>query len=114
MGVLIAEGLVTRVVAGVLVCFVYLVLMNHFRPYTCMSDFSLQNVCHIQLFFVVIASHACTLAYGIGSIIWEKFYSKEQRLIKALEKKNTNLRKQRMKKFSRARKNLMAGIRGNL
>merc|ERR1712196_639359 len=30
------------------------------------------------------------------------------------EKKNTNLRKQRMKKFSRARKNLMAGIRGNL
>merc|ERR1712146_546256 len=63
---------------------------------------------------VVIASHACTLAYGIGSIIWEKFYSKEQRLIKALEKKNTNLRKQRMKKFSRARKNLMAGIRGNL
>merc|ERR1711871_709510 len=143
--VLIAEGLVTRVVAGVLVCFVYLVLMNHFPPYTCMSDFSLQNVCHIQLFFVVfaglmikgkvpylgfesyyrpieqkivevvvIASHACTLAYGIGSIIWEKFYSKEQRLIKALEKKNTNLRKQRMKKFSRARKNLMAGIRGNL
>merc|ERR1712146_139647 len=28
---------------------------NHFRPYTCMSDFSLQNVCHIQLFFVVFA-----------------------------------------------------------
>ena len=143
--VLIAEGLVTRVVAGVLVCFTYLVLMNHFRPYTCMSDFSLQNVCHIQLFFVVfaglmikgkvpylgfesyyrpieqkivevvvIASHACTLAYGVGSILWEKFYSKEQKLIKALEKKNTNLRKQRMKKFSRARKNLMAGIRGNL
>jgi len=143
--VLIAEGLVTRVVVGVLVCFVYLVIMNHFRPYTCMSDFTLQNVCHIQLFFVVfaglmikgkvpylgfesyyrpieqkivevvvIASHACTLAYGVGSILWEKFYSKEQRRLKALETKNTNLRKKRMKKFSRARKNLMAGIRGNL
>merc|ERR1711998_473233 len=127
------------------VCFVYLVIMNHFRPYTCMSDFTLQNVCHIQLFFVVfaglmikgkvpylgfesyyrpieqkivevvvIASHACTLAYGVGSILWEKFYSKEQRRLKALETKNTNLRKKRMKKFSRARKNLMAGIRGNL
>ena len=63
---------------------------------------------------VVIASHACTLAYGVGSILWEKFYSKEQRRLKALETKNTNLRKKRMKKFSRARKNLMAGIRGNL
>lgn len=143
--VLIAEGLVTRVVAGVLVCFVYLVLMNHFRPYTCMSDFTLQNICHIQLFLtvfaglmikgevpylgfenywrpieqkvveiVVISSHALTLAFGLASILWEKFFSLEVRRLRALQKKNANERKQRMVKFTRARKNLMAGLRSQM
>jgi len=143
--VLIAEGLVTRVVAGVLVCFFYLVLMNHFRPYTCMSDFTLQNICHIQLFLtvfaglmikgkvpylgfenywrpieqkvvevVVIASHALTLIFGLASILWEKFFSSEVRRLRALQKKNANERKQRMVKFTRARKNLMAGLRSQM
>merc|ERR1712072_8322 len=143
--VLVAEGLVTRVVLGVLVCFIYLVIMNHFRPYTCISDFTLQNICHIQLFITVFAgllikgkipylgfeeywrpieqkaveiivmgTHASTLAFGMGSILWEKFFSSEVRMLRALEKKNINLRKQRMNKWGRARENLMNGIRGNL
>ena len=44
----------TRVVAGVGACFVYLLVMNYFRPYKCASDFLLQNVCHVQLFLTVL------------------------------------------------------------
>lgn len=44
----------TRVVAGVGACFVYLLVMNYFRPYKCASDFLLQNICHVQLFLTVL------------------------------------------------------------
>jgi hypothetical protein len=63
---------------------------------------------------VVIVSHALTLAFGLASILWEKFFSSEVRRLRSLQKKNANERKQRMVKFSRARKNLMAGLRSQL
>merc|ERR1711935_700142 len=117
--------------------------MNYVRPYTCSSDFLLQNVCHLQLFLtvlcglllkaeiqflgfeprwrstekliievVIIASHAFTIAFGVITVIWEKFFSHEVRRVNARRSKATLERKKRMKKWSRAKKNVLLGVRG--
>ena len=45
MMVLVADNnAATRVSVGVGACFFYLLFMNYVRPYTCSSDFLLQNV----------------------------------------------------------------------
>ena len=132
----------TRVSVGVGACFFYLLFMNYVRPYTCNSDFLLQNVCHLQLFLtvlcglvlkanipflgfeprwrptehaiievIVITSHVLTVVFALGTVIWEKFFSHEVRRVHARKQKATLDRKLRMKKWNRAKKAVLLGVR---
>eukprot|EP00945_MAST-04E_sp_MAST-4E-sp1_P006379 g6379.t1 len=51
--VLVPQGVVSRVTVGLLVCLVFLLVLNHVRPYKAASDDLLQNMCHVQLFLTI-------------------------------------------------------------
>merc|ERR1711871_1105996 len=63
---------------------------------------------------LVISSHALTLVFAVGSVIWEKFFSHEVRRHMARQEKAINERKQRMAKWNRAKKAVLLGVRGGM
>lgn len=142
--VLVPQGVVSRVTLGMLVCLVFLLILNHVRPYKALSDDILQNLCHIQLFltmfcgillkgkvpflgfsvtlraheqaicqWTVVLSHALCLFYAFCSIIYERFFSHERRMLTLKENRRAAELKARMAKFKRAKKKLISQVRSN-
>ena len=54
--VLIPEAVTARVMVGLLTCLMYCIVVNLVRPYTGQSDFTLQIMCHTQLFVTMFAA----------------------------------------------------------
>ena len=54
--VLVPEAVTARVMVGLLTCLFYCLVVNLVRPYTANSDFTLQNLCHTQLFITMFAA----------------------------------------------------------
>ena len=61
----------------------------------------------------VIVSHAFCLLYGFFSVIYDRFFSYEQRLLTFKENKRQAELKLRMAKFKRAKKKLISQVRSN-
>jgi len=53
---LVPEAVTARVMVGLLTCLFYCLVVNLVRPYTASSDFTLQNLCHTQLFITMFAA----------------------------------------------------------
>ena len=67
---------------------------------------------HFIIEVVVITSHALTVAFALGTVVWEKFFSHEVRKVEARKSKASLERKTRMKKWNRAKKAVLLGVRG--
>jgi hypothetical protein len=142
--VLVPQGVVSRVTVGLLVCLVFLLVLNHVRPYKAASDDLLQNMCHVQLFltmfcgvllkgkvpflgfsvtlrkyeqdicqWTVVLSHAFCLFYAMCSIVYERFFSHERRMLNLKQNRREAELKARMAKFKRAKKKLISSVRSN-
>jgi hypothetical protein len=142
--VLVPQGVVSRVTVGMLVCLMFILILNHTRPYKAFSDEFLQNMCHIQLFmtmfcglllkgevpflgfsphlreyerficcWTVIGSHAFCMLYAFLTIMYERFFSHERRLLDAKDRRREAELKARLAKFKRAKKKLMSQVRSN-
>jgi hypothetical protein len=145
--VLVPQGVVSRVTVGMLVCLMFILILNHTCPYKAFSDEFLQNMCHIQLFmtmfcglllkgevpflgfsphlreyerficcWTVIGSHAFCMLYAFLTIMYERFFSHERRLLDAKDRRREAELKARLAKFKRAKKkiNVTSSIKPNV
>eukprot|EP00949_MAST-11_sp_MAST-11-sp1_P005366 g5366.t1 len=62
----------------------------------------------------VILSHLFVCTYGLGVIIWERFFSAEIQRLAASRKKRDVERKRRMMKFKRVKRSLLSNVRTEL
>merc|ERR1712188_360169 len=73
----------------------------------------LREIENIICTWIVVVSHIAVVAFGVLSIIYERFFSDEVRKLRADKKKKANQLKQKMAKWKRAKKKLMGKIKAD-